>query len=447
MEHAEGCVLENSGDIVENLELKKHTAIVHCSNSLSLLQRKLSNALLYHAYKSLLDEEEHAISIASLCSLISYRGHNYFAIKEALRGLITTSIEWNLIDTQTLEEDWTASSILASINLKNGICTYAYSPRMKKLLYSPSMFAKINLFVQAHFKSSYGLALYENCVRYQDIGYTKWFELNLFRKLMGVPADTYGLFKDFKRRVLDKAMEEVNAFSELFIESVFQKKGRQVLKVRFIIKKRTRKKRIGKQIIPHERDTNLQEITQLKQILEDKFDLSSAMIAKIFDQYSLDYIQAKITLIENSKSFQSGRINNSAGLLMDALKNDYNPKIVNTNKSNLKGNKQKINYYNEQNDSRNNSKNLVEVGVPATKKSTKDSTNNRDVQSKILMEMFLNKEIPNDKIVLRDFEIYLKTSLYYEIYLREGFDNILVRDQFYEYIIKNHPKLLQFKPA
>ena len=40
-------------------ELKKHAATIHCSNSLSLLQRKVSNALLYHAYKEMMTKEEH----------------------------------------------------------------------------------------------------------------------------------------------------------------------------------------------------------------------------------------------------------------------------------------------------------------------------------------------------------------------------------------------------
>ena len=57
-------------------ELKKHAATIHCSNTLSLLQRKISNALLYHAYQELLLKEEHEISIRQLCHLIEYSGNN-----------------------------------------------------------------------------------------------------------------------------------------------------------------------------------------------------------------------------------------------------------------------------------------------------------------------------------------------------------------------------------
>src|SRR5436190_4521007 len=189
-------------------ELKKHAATIHCSNTLSLLQRKISNALLYHAYSELMTTEEHEITVKQLCHLISYSGNNHAVIKDALKGLLSTVIEWNVVNDTTGTEDWSASSILASVSLRGPICLYAYSPRMKQLLHSPSMFGKINLFIQSRFKSSYGLALYENCIRYRGLPHTKWFEMDLFRKLMGVPNETYTVFRDFKRRVLDKSIEE-----------------------------------------------------------------------------------------------------------------------------------------------------------------------------------------------------------------------------------------------
>src|SRR5665213_345220 len=100
----------------EKKELKKHAATIHCSNSLSLLQRKVTNALLYHAYKELMLKEEHEITIKQLCKLIAYQGNNHAVIKEALKELLSTVIEWNIVNDKTGHEDWTASSILASVS-------------------------------------------------------------------------------------------------------------------------------------------------------------------------------------------------------------------------------------------------------------------------------------------------------------------------------------------
>src|SRR5579863_6030079 len=82
-------------------ELKKHAATIHCSNTLSLLQRKISNALLYQAYDDLLVKEEHEISVRQLCKLIEYSGNNHAAIREALKGLLSTVIEWNIVSDTT----------------------------------------------------------------------------------------------------------------------------------------------------------------------------------------------------------------------------------------------------------------------------------------------------------------------------------------------------------
>lgn len=304
-------------------ELKKHAATIHCSNTLSLLQRKITNALLFHAYKELMLKEEHEITVKQLCRLIGYQGNNHAAIKEALKGLISTVIEWNLIDDQTGNENWTASSILASVSLQGPLCYFAYSPRMKQLLHSPSMFGKIDLVIQSRFRSSYGLALYENCVRYRGLPHTKWFEMELFKKLMGVPAGKYDIFRDFKKRVLDKAIDEVNTYSDLIITSEFQKEGRKVTKVRFTLKDRARKTRLGS---PNMQSKLAAESCELNIKLSETFGLSTEQIEQLLSEYKREFVEEKVAVIENSKSFKEGRVENLAGYLISAIKNNYQAK-------------------------------------------------------------------------------------------------------------------------
>ncbi len=298
-------------------ELKKHAATIHCSNTLSLLQRKISNALLYHAYKELLLKEEHEITIKELCKLIAYNGNNHSAIKDALKGLLSTVIEWNVVNDVTGAEDWTASSILASVSLRGPICLFAYSPRMKQLLHSPTMFGKINLFIQSRFKSSYGLALYENCIRYRGLGFTKWFDMETFRKLMGVPSGIYTVFRDFKRRVLDKSVEEVNTYSDLFVEPEVFRDGKQVVKVRFSIKERAKKVRLGN------RDAS-QDENLLTKMTRD-YGLQPEQARQVIAEYDSSFIQEKIALIELSNNYQQGKVQNVTAYFLSALKNNYQP--------------------------------------------------------------------------------------------------------------------------
>jgi hypothetical protein len=313
---------------LERHELKKHAASIHCSNTLSLLQRKISNALLYHAYKELMLKEEHEISVKQLCKLISYHGNNHSAIREALKGLLSTVIEWNVVNDSTGTEDWTASSIIASVSLKGPLCFYAYSPRMKQLLHSPSMFGKINLVIQSRFKSSYGLALYENCIRYRGLPTTKWFDLLTFRKLMGVPEGKYNVFRDFKKRVLDKSVEEVNANSDLLVEVELNREGRQVTRLRFLLKEREKKIRLGGGMKKEEGETwpsrdAIDDVEILKVKLLNQYGLSADQVDLMIDEYSMNFINEKISLIESSKNYQEGRVQNLAAYLLSALKNNF----------------------------------------------------------------------------------------------------------------------------
>lgn len=301
-------------------QLKKHVAAIHSGNTLSLLQRKITNALLFFAFPHLKEKNQHQISIGQLCQFIGYNSRDYVTIKDALRALLTTLIEWNIVSENVGEEDWTASTYLASVNIKGAVCTYEYSLRLRELLSYPTVYGKINLVVQSRFKSIYGLVLYENCARYQGMPFTKWFDIPLFKKLMGVPESNYAQFSDFKKRVLDKAIDEVNTHSDLLITPEYEHVGRAVKKVRFLIKERPKKNRLGPSTDKNQVD--LRENLLYRQLL-DEFSLNDKTAKQLLDEHGPEKIKAKIEIIKNSKNYKLGKVPNSAGYLIDALRRDY----------------------------------------------------------------------------------------------------------------------------
>ena len=117
--------------------VKKHVATIHCSNKLSLLERKISNALLFHAFSNLKLQLVHEIKIDELKRLISANTRNHKALKEAMKKLICTVLEWNLLGDSIPEmelEGWNASTILSSVSVQKGIIKYQYSELIKTLL-------------------------------------------------------------------------------------------------------------------------------------------------------------------------------------------------------------------------------------------------------------------------------------------------------------------------
>lgn len=379
------------------LELKKHVAVIHSSNKLTLLQRKIANALLFNAYKELQEKEEHTIHIGKLCEIIGYDSNDHKSIKRALINLISTVLEWNLVDedARNTHEVWNASSILAGASIDGAMCTYSYSSQMRRLLYRPHIYGRLDMLVQSRFQSSYGLALYENCNRFQDIGQTPWFTLSKFRKLMGIEEGKYKIFRDFKTRVLDKAVEEVNKYSPLLIHIQLRKENRQVTSIQFLIHKSN--------------ETSFQvrsKVTTLIDTLQLDFGFSSRQAQEVIKRYEETYILEKMNLIRSSSSFKNGKIKNATRYLVSALENDYQQLTKEEQNSNtILRNK---------------------PGQPSQDITAQIKF--RRFQEAELFKLFETLSEQEKAGLLRDFERFL-VGMYHQLYLRDGLSNILIREQ------------------
>ncbi|MDN5788893.1 replication initiation protein, partial [Pseudorhodobacter sp.] len=216
--------------------VKKNVAAIHVSGKLTLLQRKLSNVLLLNAYDTLISQTKHQIDARTLSLMIGYNSNDMETLRAALRGLAETVAEWDMLDEKGKQE-WGVSSLLSYAKLKSGVCEYAYSPALAEKLHDPKVFALINLNIQKRFTSGHGLALYENCYRFVRTGSTGWWPIEVFRRLMGVEDSSYyESFKHLNAKIIKPAVEEVNRTSNIEITAEFQKQGRAVSEVRFLIR-------------------------------------------------------------------------------------------------------------------------------------------------------------------------------------------------------------------
>lgn len=398
----------------KTLELKKHVATIHSSNKLSLLQRKIANALLYNAYDDLFIKDEYQIHIAQLCKLIGYDSNDHKTIKKALVNLLSTVIEWNLVDGTKVDAEgvWNASSIIADASIEGAICTYSYSNKMRKLLYRPELYGRLNMEVQAKFQSSYGLALYENCIRYQNIGQTPWFNLGKFRQLMGIEEGKYKIFRDFKTRVLDKAVEEVNKYSPIIVNSQMRKQNRQVVAIQFLIKPANNTTTCDNVIVQNSQ----------VEILQLTFGLSKKQIASVLTAYTPEYIASKVTLVKNSTSFKANKIKHLAKYFLSALEEDYQPSQATS--------------------APESEKLFIDKQAEQTK-----ADEYRRFQDKQLYQLFEKKNSADKDVLLKKFQKYVSKGIYHNLYSRDGLENILVRDQLCMFLRHEEPELLQEIPV
>ncbi|RMD99248.1 MAG: RepB family plasmid replication initiator protein [Bacteroidetes bacterium] len=217
-------------------ELKKHVGAVHVKGKLSLLQRKIANVLLLNAYEELPDERkpEHVIHLKTLAEAAGFDSNDTETLRAALEALVDTKIKWNILDRDG-EEEWGVTAFLSQAVTKSGTCRYAYPPELRRKLYNPEIYARINLSVQERFGSSYSLALYENCVRFRKVGTTGFITLEQWRDLLGLDDGQYEEFKYLNRDVLKPAIKEVNRFSDILIKMETKREGRRVVALKFTV--------------------------------------------------------------------------------------------------------------------------------------------------------------------------------------------------------------------
>lgn len=212
----------------------KHSAAVHISSEVTRVQRGAWNVLLHNAYLELPTQEKHSIRMTDLLARLGMQTRNVEFVKETLRALVQTAVEWNILGKDKGER-WGVAALLAEAELVDGVITYAYGPTLRKRLHSPKMFARVVLSLQQVFVTQYGLPLYELVVDYSwNDGHaeTPWIDLDKLRDLLG-SGTSYPSWSAFRQKVLDRAVEDVDENSDFRLVYETKKTGRAVSAVKF----------------------------------------------------------------------------------------------------------------------------------------------------------------------------------------------------------------------
>lgn len=302
--------------------LRKNVAAIHVSGKLTLLQRKLSNVLLLNAYDELLSRRTHAVDARTLCVMIGYNSNDMDTLKEALRALVETTAEWDLLGDDGARE-WGVSALLASARLRAGVCEYAYSPALAEKLHDPKIFSLINLSVQRNFSSGHALALYENCYRFIRTGSTGWWELGLFRKLMGVEdSEYYKIFKHLNAKVIKPAVAEVNAVSNIRIDVDLERRGREVARIRFrIAEKPLPADAAFSQLPPAVGDAGSEGMADLHARLRE-LGVADRLARQWISEHGEAYVAEKLDYV--AARSRDGKVRGSpVGYLSAAIRDDY----------------------------------------------------------------------------------------------------------------------------
>ncbi|TWH63785.1 plasmid replication initiation protein [Azomonas agilis] len=76
--------------------------------------------------------------------------------------------------------------------------------------------------------SVYAIRLYELLISWRSAGKTPFYELTDFRRCLGIAPDEYQKMNDFKKRVLDAAISQINEHTDILASYEQHKQGRTI---------------------------------------------------------------------------------------------------------------------------------------------------------------------------------------------------------------------------
>lgn len=217
-------------------------AIVPKSGKITVLGRKTYNVLLYQAQDQGLEKEVFMAPLEAVIIGLDYDSNDQALIKKHLRAMVSTTVEWQSPTTGE-GSSWNVSGLLAHARLFKEYgqvwVEWSYAVNLKQELLEPTVFARLRLEIISQLRSHAGVALYEICMRYKEIGRTarqawRWW----YPVLSGNPPSEKSAkleYRIFKRDTLKPAIAEINAITDIDIELVEHKQGRAIGEIQFRI--------------------------------------------------------------------------------------------------------------------------------------------------------------------------------------------------------------------
>lgn len=245
--------------------------------------------------------------------LMKYESNNHMHLKKCIREAQRSAIE---VVSPDQPDQYISVPLLGTAGIANGRFVFQLPKALRHLLSGPQNRSFLSIRITAAFTTAYAHALYGFLLLNRDKEQTDWILLDELRDIMSATAKSLQTFKDFKRYALENAIQQINAFSDIFVtyETRTGNGTRKITHVRFAI-------------APNEAGFRrlLQSVGSARQeifnILVDEFGLAQSEldeIVKAGDAWSDDRLLAAIEFTRHR--CKGGTIKYPGAFLMKAIR-------------------------------------------------------------------------------------------------------------------------------
>lgn len=215
----------------------KDNALIDASFNLSLIEQRIMLLAIVEAREigDLSPKTAIEISVSSYTQQFKADSNNiYSAIKEAARTLKRR--EFSYLDRYKGQPAYSTANWVNKITYvdNSGIVVLYLSEEVISLISRlEEQFTKYHLEQVSSFKSKYSTRLYELIIKWLSTGITEKYEINDLRNKLGLAVNEYSTMSNFKINVLDKALSEINAHTDIIVKYEQFKQGRTIKAVQF----------------------------------------------------------------------------------------------------------------------------------------------------------------------------------------------------------------------
>ena len=229
---------------MNNNQIVKSNQVIEASYQLSAVEQRILLAAICRIPKNeeITDEQLYPVGINELQLLGIHEKTAYRDLKEGVNRLYERSINL-VINGKSIKMRWVQeiqfleSQSIIGIRFSKPILPFISNLSREFTKYALSDIAGMN--------SAYAIRIYELLVQYKTIG-KREISIESIRKMLEL-GTKYPLFSDFKKRVIDTAVDQINSNSPLNVRYEQKKTGRKVTHIIFSFKDKEKTKKLTDQ--------------------------------------------------------------------------------------------------------------------------------------------------------------------------------------------------------
>ncbi|WP_055069037.1 replication initiation protein [Clostridium massiliamazoniense] len=217
--------------------LMQSKQLVHTSYELTAVENRVFYHLLFSAQKEKNGIYSCTLKLSELQNLINNNNEKKVeSVKKMLEALKGTSLIFEHVDdSDTIECDYSLVSAIEH-NITQNEFKLIFLERIYEHIVKYSVYAPLNLAIISKFSSFYAQRIYELLRLWSKTGEVieKEFRIEQLRFICA-SMDKYPQYKNFKQRVINQAVKEIQQHGNMEVDFKEIKEGRKVSKIKFIV--------------------------------------------------------------------------------------------------------------------------------------------------------------------------------------------------------------------